>query len=67
MASPTRAFDCSMTQPMAGPPIGVEPRKATAHKAMTRPRIEGSDPSCRVELPVARNETLPQPTSAMAP
>ena len=48
----------AVIQPMRGPPMGVDPRKATDHSAMTRPRICGSVASCRVELPMDRNETL---------
>ena len=51
---------------MSGPPIGVDPWKATNHRLITRPRIEGSAASCSVELPVAMNEMLAQPTSARA-
>ncbi len=39
---------------MIGPPIGVEPRKATDHSAMTRPRICGSEASCTVLEPCDR-------------
>ena len=48
--------------PTSGPPIGVEPRKATDHSDMTRPRMDGSDSSCRVELPRERNVTEQAPT-----
>ncbi len=47
-----------MIQPTIGPPIGVEPWKATNHSDITRPRISGSEFSCRVELPVDMNEML---------
>jgi len=40
--------------------------KATAHSAMTRPRIWGSVSSCNVELAIDKNETLANPTSANA-
>lgn len=39
---------------------------ATAHKAITRPRIWGSVPICSVELAIDKNETLAKPTSAIA-
>jgi hypothetical protein len=47
--------------------MGVEPRNATAHRAMTRPRIDGDAVSCSVLLPVDWNATLIPPTTAMAP
>ncbi len=31
------------TKPTSGPPIGVEPRNATDHSDITRPRMDGSD------------------------
>ena len=34
--------EASETRPAIGPPMGVEPRNATAHSAITRPRIAGS-------------------------
>ena len=49
-----------MTPPMIGPPIGVEPWKATNHSDMTRPRIEGSAVSWSVEFPVDMNVMLAQ-------
>ena len=55
-----------MTQPMIGPPIGVEPWKATNHSDMTLPRIDGAAPSWSVELPVAMNAMLAAPASASA-
>ena len=51
--------------PAIGPPIGVDPRNATAQSAITRPRICGSAASCSVLLPVERNATLDAPTSAI--
>ena len=51
---------------MIGPPIGVEPRNAMLHSAITRPRMTGSDASCRVEFPFDMNETLAAPTKASA-
>jgi len=37
-------------QPTMGPPIGVEPSQASAHSAITRPRMDGVAASCRVVL-----------------
>ena len=53
---------CPM-KPTMGPPIGVLPRKATVHSAMTRPRICGSALSCSVVLARARNVMLAAPTN----
>jgi hypothetical protein len=39
---PARAPNAAITQPTIGPPIGVDPWKATNHSAITRPRIAGS-------------------------
>src|ERR1017187_10773482 len=47
------------TQPTIGPPIGVEPSQASAHRAMTRPRIVGLAASCRVVLASELNVMLP--------
>ena len=33
-----------------GPPMGVEPSQASAHSAITRPRMVGLAASCRVVL-----------------
>ena len=44
----------------------MEPWKATNHSAITRPRIAGSDRSCRVALPADMNTTEAPPTNAMA-
>jgi len=46
-------------QPMTGPPIGVEPSQASAHSAITRPRISGRAASCRVVLASELNVMLP--------
>jgi hypothetical protein len=51
---------------MTGPPIGVEPWKATNHKDITRPRISGAEVSCKVELPVDMNEMLAPPARPSA-
>ena len=63
---PARAPATAITQPTIGPPIGVEPWKATNQSAITRPRIDGSAPSCRVELPVDMKEMLAAPTNPSA-
>ena len=52
--------------PTSGPPIGVEPWKATNHSDITRPRISGAELSCSVELPVDMKAMLPAPASASA-
>ena len=65
-ASPARGPASAIRAPMAGPPIGVEPWKATNHSAITRPRIVGSAPSCSVELPVDMNAIEQAPTSAIS-
>lgn len=54
------------THPMIGPPIGVLPRNATPHRAITRPRISGAAPSCRAALAVAMNRMLAAPTANSA-
>src|ERR1019366_3231521 len=66
MPSPARAPSAAISQPTIGPPIGVEPWKATNHSDITRPRMLGAAFSCRVELPVDMNEMLAPPTSARA-
>jgi hypothetical protein len=55
-----------MSAPMAGPPIGVEPWKATNQRDMTRPRMAGSAVSCRVELPVDMKVMLAAPARESA-
>jgi hypothetical protein len=55
-----------MIHPMAGPPMGVVPWKATCHRAMARPRMPGSELSWMVELPIEMNETLAHPTNSSA-
>jgi uncharacterized protein DUF1707 len=47
------------TQPTMGPPIGVEPSQASAHSAITRPRIWGLAASCRVVLASELKVILP--------
>ena len=46
-------------QPTTGPPIGVEPSLASAHSAITRPRISGRAASWRVVLASELNVMLP--------
>jgi hypothetical protein len=60
---PARAPATPISHPTIGPPIGVEPWKATNHSDITRPRIAGAAVSWRVELAIDMNEMLPQPTS----
>ena len=55
-----------MIHPISGPPMGVVPWKATCQSAIARPRMFGSEASWIVELPIAMNETLAQPTNSMA-
>jgi hypothetical protein len=47
------------TQPTTGPPTGVEPSQASAHSAITRPRISGRAASWRVVLASELNVMLP--------
>jgi hypothetical protein len=47
------------TQPTMGPPIGVEPSQASAHSAITRPRICGLAASWSVVLASELNVMLP--------
>ena len=63
---PQRAPKYSLTAPAIGPPIGVEPMNATAHSAITRPRICGAAASCSELLPFDRNDTLAAPTASIA-
>ena len=64
--SPARGPSDDITPPTIGPPIGVEPWKATNHSAITRPRICGSARSCSVALPADMKMTDAAPTSASA-
>ena len=41
--------------------MGVLPRKATANRAMTRPRMAGSERSCSVEFDMAMKAMLAPP------
>ena len=70
MAAPTpsaqRAPKSSDTQPAIGPPMGVEPRKTTASRARTRPRIAGSVPSCTTVFEPEMTMTLVMPTGITA-
>ena len=63
---PARAPATPISQPTIGPPIGVDPWKATNHSDMTRPRMSGAAVSWRVELAIDMNEMLPHPTKARA-
>jgi hypothetical protein len=47
------------TQPTRGPPMRVVPPQASAHSAITRPRIEGTAASCSAVLACELNVTLP--------
>ena len=51
------------TSPTIGPPIGVDPAKATAHRAMTLPRISGEVSVCKVTLPKEAKHTAKNPTA----
>ena len=51
---------------MIGPPIGVDPRNAMAHRAITRPRISGTLSSCKVEFPSERKLIEKMPTRTRA-
>jgi hypothetical protein len=46
--------------------MGVEPMNATDHSDITRPRMAGSEDSCRVVLPSDKNVTDPAPTNNRA-
>jgi len=61
---PARAPSTPIRAPTIGPPIGVEPWKATNQSDITRPRIAGSAASCSVELPVDMNVMLAPPANA---
>jgi hypothetical protein len=63
---PERAPNAPIIQPTIGPPIGVEPWKATNHSDITRPRIDGSAPRWSVELPVDMKVMLVAPARARA-
>lgn len=49
----------SPIQPTIGPPTGVEPRQATAHNDITRPRMAGVAESWSTVLASELNEMLP--------
>src|SRR5581483_5938156 len=51
---------------MIGPPTGVDPRKATDHSDITRPRISGAASSWSMVLPSARNVIDAAPTATRA-
>ncbi len=50
MTRDQRAPKVCPAQPTIGPPMGVDPSQASAHRAMTRPRISGLAASWRVVL-----------------
>lgn len=51
---------------MIGPPIGVDPRNATDHSDITRPRKCGRLASCSVLALVERNAVLAAPIASSA-
>src|SRR6185437_800058 len=59
MTRAQRAPNAWPAQPTSGPPIGVEPSQASAHSAITRPRIAGLAASWRVVLASELNVMLP--------
>jgi len=59
MTSAQRAPTDWPTQPTMGPPMGVEPSQASAHSAITRPRISGRAASWRVVLASELKVMLP--------
>jgi hypothetical protein len=59
MTSDQRAPAVWPIQPTMDPPIGVEPSQASAHSAITRPRIVGLAFSCSVVLAIELNVMLP--------
>jgi len=63
---PLRGPATSASQPTAGAPIGVEPRKTTEYSAITRPRIAGSTASWSEELTPAAKVTLAAPSGSSA-
>src|SRR5512142_1545724 len=65
-ASPHRAPAISANHPTMGPPKVVEPRNATDHSDITRPRIWGELSSCSRLLPSEEKliEAAPTATSA---
>jgi len=50
MINDQRLPSSSAIQPTSGPPMTVVPSQASAHRAISRPRIDGSEASCRVVL-----------------
>jgi hypothetical protein len=72
-----QACQCAEYQPPAATEVvgdhagdgsadAVEPRKATAHNAMARPRINGEAVNCNVLFPVDWKALLTPPTTAIA-
>lgn len=59
---PARGPDVSASQPTSGAPIGVDPRKTTEYRAITRPRSASGAPSCSDELTPAAKVTLAAPS-----
>jgi len=59
MTSAQRAPTVWPAQPTMGPPIGVEPSQASAHSAITRPRICGLAANWRVVLASELKVMLP--------
>ena len=57
-----RAADASPTRPVIGPPIGVDPRKATAVRASSRPRMSGGLSCWVIPLPPLMNPPPPIPS-----
>ena len=52
-ATAQRGLACPPIQPMTGPPMNVEPRKATVHRDMTLPRMVWLLSSCSTVFPRA--------------
>ena len=66
MANPHLGPAYCPIQPMIGPPIGVEPRKATVQNDITRPRIPGSLSCCRMTFPSDKKMMEQSPTTVIA-
>jgi len=62
--SPARGPYACASQPMAGAPIGVEPRNTTEYSDITRPREALLAASCSEEFTPAANVTLAAPSGA---
>jgi len=59
--SPQRGPNPPASAPTTGAPIGVDPRKTTEYRAITRPRISPAA-SCSDEFTPAANMTLAAPS-----